>query len=266
MECLTYCIAEKINLPKLEVSLRNNPSWKTVKFRNVLELSHTESSAIHHVFANGTVVSWNARRYRVKPLLQSFERFCSGYLQQFIIDVFFYRIGEKTMILPHEYYNVECLTLQADDNELKLSLSHAFSQSIKLKYYEKRIEELVLKYMPLTHHLSKSGSMAVSSKDIRRIIAEILLVKSELNLTSDFLYSPKFFWQYPGLEGYFHMLRKYLDIPERTEYLNTQLDLLNDIFDMFNSYSDTKHSHFLEVIIIVLITIEIVFSLLNLHF
>lgn len=265
MECLTYCIAEKISIPKLEQSFRDNPEWKTTKYRNVLELRHTARNELHHVFANGTVVAWGSHRYRVKPLLQSFKTFCTGYLNRYIIDVFFYQIGENTSILPHEYYNVECLTLQADDAELKLSLSHAFSQSIKLKYYEVRIEDLIAKYMPHTHHLSQSGRIALPRSGIRKIIAEILVVKSELNLTSDFLYSPKFFWQYPGLEAYFHMLRKYLDIPERTQYLNTQLNLLNEIFDMFNSYSDTKHSHFLEIVIIALIGFEILFNLMQFH-
>lgn len=47
--------------------------------------------------------------------------------------------------------------------------------------------------------------------------------------------------------------------------LNPQLDTLNEVFDMLNTYLENRHSHFLEIIIIVLILTEIIFNVLHLQ-
>ena len=62
------------------------------------------------------------------------------------------------------------------------------------------------------------------------------------------------------------MLERYLHIQRRVNAMNHRLDILNDIFDMFNDYLDNRHAHNLELIIIGLIAIEIVVSLLKFHF
>ena len=108
--------------------------------------------------------------------------------------------------------------------------------------------------------------MAVTRNQVRHVIGEILRAKSEMNLISNFLYHPKYFWQHPTLEEYYIMLERYLHIQRRVNAINHRLDTLNEIFDMFNGYLENRHSHSLEIIIIVLITFEIAFNVLNFHF
>ncbi len=62
------------------------------------------------------------------------------------------------------------------------------------------------------------------------------------------------------------MLERYLHIQRRVNTINHRLDTLNEIFDMFNDYLDSRHSHHLEIIIIVLITLEIIIAVMNFHF
>jgi uncharacterized Rmd1/YagE family protein len=62
------------------------------------------------------------------------------------------------------------------------------------------------------------------------------------------------------------MLERYLHIQRRVNAINHRLDTLNEIFDMFKVYLENRHSHRLEVIIILLITIEIAFSVFSLYF
>ena len=267
MECLSFCIANKIDLNKLEqcLSPRVMP-FKTQRMRNVIQIEDEGlSSRQAYVFVNGTLITWGFKRHQISAMLQLIEPACIDYLPYYVHDEFSYSIGDKTTIKPHEYFDVDSLILENQSDELKLSLSYGFSQSIKLQYFEQKLEKLIEKYSPNISDMTTKGIMRISRKQIRKIIGEILQAKSEMNLISNFLYHPKYFWQHTSYESYFSMLEDYLDIERRVNAINHRLDTLNEIFEMFSGYLENKHSHSLEIIIIVLIAIEIILALLNIH-
>lgn len=267
MECLSYCIANRIDLAQLDNHYKTAlVHYESTRSRDVLKLSHTDNHSRVFVFKNGTVVSWGIKRYQMPAYLHTIRLFADKPTNFDVHDEFIYKLGEKTSIEPHVYFDIDIITLEEDKDELKLSLSYGFSQSVKLQYFETILEALIDKYTPLIHSLSSQGEMGISRKQIRQVIGEILGAKSEMNLLSNFLYHPKFFWQHPILEDYYTMLERYLHIQRRVGAINHRLDTLNEIFDMFNGYLENRHAHSLEVIIIVLIAIEIVFGVLNFHF
>lgn len=268
MECLSYCIANTIDLTRLDTHFKTTlPGYSSVKSRDVLKLGRCDmNNTLVFVFKNGTVVSWGVKRHQINTYLNTIKAFVDKPVPFLVHDEFSYQIGDKTAIEPHDFFDVDCLTMEADSEELKLSFSYGFSQSVKLQYFETIIEALIEKYNPMIQSLSNRGEMPISRKQIRQVIGEILGAKSEMNLISNFLYHPKYFWQHPILEEYYTMLERYLHIQRRVNAINHRLDTLNEIFDMFNGYMETRHAHNLEIIIIVLITIEIIFAVLNLHF
>ncbi|WP_419419880.1 RMD1 family protein [Legionella sp. D16C41] len=270
MECLSYCIANSIDLNRLDHYLKSSiGNYVTTKSRDVLRISPTTlPNSTIFAFKNGTVVTWGVKRYQVDHYLDKIRQFTIKPISVLVRDEFTYQIGDKTSIEPHDFFDVDCISLDADmdSDDLKLSLSYGFSQSVKLQYFETIIEALIEKYTPVIQALSTKGQMQLSRRQIRQIIGEILGAKSEMNLISNFLYHPKYFWQHPTLEEYYTMLERYLHIQRRVNTINHRLDTLNEIFEMFNSYLENRHSHHLEIIIIVLITIEIIFAVLNFHF
>lgn len=268
MECLSFCIANTIDLTRLDNLFKTTPdSYLSVKSRDVLKLTAVgKPGFVLFVFKNGTVVSWGIKRHHITGYLDTIKRFSDRLVLFLVHDEFSYQIGDKTAIEPHDYFDVDCITIDGDSDDLKLSLSYGFSQSVKLQYFETIIEGLIEKYSPLIQRLSHKGQMKISRNQVRQIIGEILGAKSEMNLISNFLYHPKYFWQHPTLEEYFTMLERYLHIQRRVNAINHRLDTLNEIFDMFNSYLENQHAHNLEIIIIVLITIEIIVASLSIHF
>ncbi len=108
-------------------------------------------------------------------------------------DEFHYQLGDKIAIEPHDFFDVDCLTIENNSDELKLSLSYGFSQSVKLQYFETIIEALIEKYNPMIQSLSATGGMPLSRKQIQQIIGEILGAKSEMNLISNFYIIPNIF-------------------------------------------------------------------------
>jgi len=264
MECLSYCIGERIALSPLEQMLRQHTGLSITKYWHALEIAFRGQCI--YVFSNGSIVTWNIKRYEMRTYLQWIVPYCEGYLTKPLFDGFSYRLSVKTTIAPHPYFSVDCFTLENDDSDLKLSLSYGFAQSIKLKHYEDKVEALIGRQNPLIQRLTRYGPLAFSRKKLRKVIGDIFTAKGEVNLTMNFLYQPKFFWSHPNLEVYFSMIERYLDIPKRTEALNQKLNTLNEIFLMYNSHLDNQYAHHLEIIIIVLIMAEILMTLLGIHF
>lgn len=264
MRCYTLCLAQRIDISALERHCRTL-QLPTQKYWDVLQIEFVQDARLCHVFANGCVVIWNCPRAKLSLITEFVHAFCLNPLPKKLVEGFMYLYGDQTTIRPHDYFNVEVLTIEENDPELKLSLAYGFSQSIKLREAELRIEGLIEKYRPMVTALAQNGRMSVSRLQVQKIIGEILEAKSQINLNASFCYQPKFFWKYANLESYYLMLERYLDITIRIEALNQQLDALNEIFHLFNSYLENEHSHFLEMIIIVLITIEIIVSFFNVH-
>ena len=267
MECLSYCIANTIDLTRLDTYFKATMhGYIAVKSRDVIKLTSCENNKyMLFIFKNGTVVTWGVKRHQITGHLETIKLFADKPISFLVRDEFSYQLGEKTAIEPHDFYDVDRITMDEDTDELKLSLSYGFSQSVKLQYFETIIEALIEKYTPLIQRLSHKGKMPITRNQIRQVIGEILNAKSEMNLISNFLYHPKYFWQHPTLEEYFIMLERYLHIQRRVNAINHRLDTLNEIFDMFNGYLENRHAHNLEIIIIVLIAIEISVAALNIH-
>ena len=267
MECLSFCVAKSIDLTRLDNYFKNSTAlYTSVKTRDVLKLSpHKNKDHTVFVFKNGTVVAWGVKRYQINDYLNSIKLLIDKPVAILVHDEFHYQLSDKTAIEPHDFFDVDCLSIENDSDELKLSLSYGFSQSVKLQYFETIIDALIEKYNPMIQSLSNKGEMPISRKQIQQVIGEILGAKSEMNLISNFLYHPKYFWQHPTLEEHFSMLERYLHIQRRVNAINHRLDTLNEIFDMFNGYLENRHGHNLEIIIIVLIFIEIVLFISNFH-
>ena len=268
MECLSYCIANTIDLTRLDNHYKTTlVGYVSVKSRDVLKLSPCDKNdVLVFVFKNGTVVSWGIKRHQVSAYIDTILMFAYKPISFQVHDEFIYRPGEKTAIEPHDYFDVDCLSIDTDSDDLKLSLSYGFSQSVKLQYFETILETLIEKCTPLINSLSNKSGVTVSRDQIRQVISKILSAKSEMNLISNFLYHPKYFWQHPTLEEYYIMLERYLHIQRRINAINHRLDTLNEIFNMFNDYLESRQAHHLEIIIIVLIAIEIVIGVLHFHY
>ena len=97
--------------------------------------------------------------------IQAIKPFLEKPVALSVHDEFHYQIGETTSIAPHDFFDVDCLSIEENSDDVKLSLSYGFSQSVKLQYFEIIIEALIEKYNPMIQTLSILGKMPVSPAD-----------------------------------------------------------------------------------------------------
>ena len=93
---------------------------------------------------------------------------------------------------------------------------------------------------------------------------EILSLRHLLNLSSDLLDTPDFYWDREDLESLFLATCSHLAVAKRTKVVNEKLNHCLEVMDMIDNHLSHEHSSRLEWIIIVLIAIEIVFEVIHL--
>lgn len=77
MECLSYCIANSIDLSRLDTYFKTSlPGYSSLRTRDVLKINRADTSnTLIFVFKNGTVVSWGVKRHQVKNYLNIINQF-----------------------------------------------------------------------------------------------------------------------------------------------------------------------------------------------
>jgi len=152
----------------------------------------------------------------------------------------------------------------ADDSVfVKLSISHALAQAVKLSILELSVNELIIKVTPIQKELAKIGSVSLSKKEISKQIGLLFNERYSINLHSDLLDTPEFFWRRPSYEPLYLMTVEFQDIHLRQTILNHRLGLIQELYNILSNELNYKHSTRLEVIIIILIAIEVFIAVIH---
>jgi uncharacterized Rmd1/YagE family protein len=93
--------------------------------------------------------------------------------------------------------------------------------------------------------------------EIMQKIGELFLLRSNITSVGSVLDSPEVFWSYPDLQPLYDAARSYLEIPQRIALLTTRVEVLQDMLQLLKNSVASKHSEWLEQIVIGLIAIEI---------
>jgi uncharacterized Rmd1/YagE family protein len=189
--------------------------------------------------------------------------------RQQLLEVVNASIDEPITPLPSEQYNWSLQTgtalsihhdhLLLHNNEplTRLALSHAFAQSAKLIALEERAQEVMANNAYISRELAKTGKVPLNRRSLAKLRGELFQTSTDISLHYGLLDVPEFFWDYPELEESYLKLAKYLDLQPRIEILNKKLETIQSLLDMLAAEQYSKHSAFLEWIIIILIAVDI---------
>ncbi len=260
MRCVSFCSTESYRLATIANFFRN--TGHTIKqYRKVLHVFHPQKEFDVFIFSYGCLVVWNMSRKEEKQLLEQLTPFAINPLPTIEIDRFVFRYDDHVEITTHERFNVDIITLESESSQLKLAISYGLAQSIQLESYEGAVQKTIEQNAHYPEQLAKKGSIALTQTEISRRMGQIFLARSSINLNSEYLAAPEYFWEHPSFEDYYNMSERFLDIPRRVATLNQKLDVLHELFDMLSSQLQHRHSNMLEIVIILLIFVELVITL-----
>ncbi|EGC32973.1 hypothetical protein DICPUDRAFT_37430 [Dictyostelium purpureum] len=231
---------------------------------NVRWLVNEESNRDVYIFPSfGCVVSWGITDAQLQTILNWLKPYEIRPNQTPLSDTYRYKVSNQKSFnfeiskKPQELLNLS--KAQGDQEIEKFCSSYAFAQSVALFPLEDRVQNI----SDIVENISITGKINQLKKiEIIRQLGEQLLIKSSINLHSDFE-TPEFFWENTEGENIYNTVRSHCEIGKRIRIMNEKLNLITDIYDVINDEQKHKHSIRLERIIIFLIAMEIFITLLR---
>jgi len=264
LRCVSFCSAGSYDLLGLANHFRKK-GYFTRLLRDVLHVTSLKRSGDLFFFNHGCFVSWGFKKKFEDKILEMVREFSIQPYDHHETDYFYYHYGQETTIDSHEKLRLDIITLDSGDSQIKLAISYGLAQSIKLESFEDAIQTTIRTNSQLPQEIAAQGSISLSRRAIFKRIGEIFIARSSINLSIEYLDAPEYFWRNPLMEPYYVMTKKYLDIPGRVMALNQKLDVLQELLHILNTQLQHSHSSLLETIIILLILVEILISLFQLH-
>ena len=111
----------------------------------------------------------------------------------------------------------------------RLSVSFAIAQSTVLAIFEARVEIKVEEYKYIPESLAATGKVHLSERQLGMMIGEVFVIRHDVNLHTEILDTPDFFWKEEKYEQDYKLVMRYLEMSERTEVLNKRLDMLREL-------------------------------------
>ena len=90
----------------------------------------------------------------------------------------------------------DVLTLPEDSPaKQRLSVSFAIAQSAILSIFESRIDRKIVEYKYIPEVMAKHGRIHLSERQLGTMIGEVFVIRHDVNLHSEILDLPDFFWK-----------------------------------------------------------------------
>lgn len=264
LRCVSFCTADSYDLLGLANYFKKK-GYFTRLSRDVLHITNLKRPGDIFFFTHGCFVCWGFKKPFEDKVLEYVKEFSANPLPSIETDYFYFEYGDITNIDTHENLRLDIIKLESEETQIKLAISYGLSQSIKLEAFEEAIKGAIKMNSHLPEEIVSKGKVSLSRRAIFQRMGEIFITRSSINLNIEYLDVPEYFWRNPDLEPYYIMTSKFLDISSRVSALNQRLDVLQELLDILNTQVQHLHSSLLEGIIILLIVVEILISLFQLH-
>lgn len=258
MRCTGYCTAGGYDIPRLFHFLQVTGTSQL--YRDVIHSQPKDDKGVKRdifYYPYGVVVFWGFEEKEENELLGLLRKFERDTLPKVELDEFGFSYGNKMKIEEDE------VVLHKKDAMLKLAISYAIGQSVKLTVFEETIAKTVESSKQFPKDLALKGKISLSRKQTSQKMGELFLERNYINLHTEILDSPEFFWEHSELEPFYRRMIHYLDVSKRVELLNRRLNLMHELFEILGNELNHQKSSRLEMTIIILIVIEVVIAVLR---
>ncbi|RHZ14973.1 hypothetical protein DYB37_009048, partial [Aphanomyces astaci] len=198
-------------------------------------------------FATGCTVFWGLTQAEEQAHVHAISAFSNGILKHVDVEEMEFCYGDNSSSSVAN----DVVTLSSFRSSEKIAISFAMAQSCKLDVFEERVEETIQETRHIPQTLADTGEINMySQKDISKLIGRLFIERSDINLNSDMLDDPDFFWDDDEYQPLYKHMMKYLDVDKRVHILNTRLDVLRELLDVLGEQLARQHDTNLEWIVI----------------
>ncbi|CAB4435699.1 unnamed protein product [Rhizophagus irregularis] len=210
-------------------------------------------------FDYGVAVIWNFTEEQEHSLLNDIAR--SGVAVRPLrkddleVETFHFQYDIESNRQPRIFNDM--ITLKTDHHMIKLTISHAISQSTKLSLYEWQMDNTIERTKLIPKMLAQTGRLNLDRVQVTKLSGGLFKLRMDVNLVSNVLDTPEIFWSEPSLGPLYNAIRSYLEIPQRVKLLNERCSIISDLLDMLREDIGNSNMTRITWIIIWLIVIAV---------
>ncbi|KAJ8866254.1 hypothetical protein PR048_032097 [Dryococelus australis] len=217
-------------------------------------------------FREGSVVLWNITElesFNVLSFLRKFEK--NSYDEKLVqneneLMMYTYKDNSKLSHVADGAIHIS----EREQNDLdKYTVSNAMAHSVKLGIWEATLDNYIDSIEYVTNDLKKGVKIKISQEEVLRRTGELLALRHHINLDSDLLDTPDFYWDHEQQEKLYEQTCSYFNIARRTRVMNEKLNHCVELVELLSSHLSDRHHVRLEWMIIILIMVEVVFEALH---
>lgn len=279
-----YATAEEYDLERLSDGLIKQNLYKPVDLSDD-PLAKGGADVIHAVanyelssekrqiyfFREGSVVFWNIPELECISVLDFLKHYQIGTYHRSLVIAekeimnYSYNTSGKKSALDSSKFCLDNSPGRCDHdiNLEKFTLSNAMSLSVKLAIWEASLNHYIDSIEYVVEDLKSGKALRISRKEVTRKTGELFGLRHSINLSSDLLDIPDFYWENDELETLYLQLCSYFSISRRTRVMNEKLNHCMELVELLTSHLSDRHHVRLEWMIIVLIMIEVMIETLH---
>lgn len=225
------------------------------------------SSEHRHIFffREGSVVFWNTPELECISVLDFLKKYQLGPYHRTLV------LAERE-VMAYSYVNANknsgldnnrfCVSSGTGRSKVKVNLdkftlSNAMSLSVKLGIWEASLNYYIGSVEYVVEDLKNGKSLRISRKEVTQKTGELFALRHSINLSSDLLDIPDFYWENEELETLYLQLCSHFSISRRTRVMNEKLNHCMELVELLTSHLSDRHHVRLEWMIIILIMIEV---------
>ncbi|XP_066471789.1 required for meiotic nuclear division protein 1 homolog isoform X2 [Tiliqua scincoides] len=230
MQCTAFATADEYHLGNLCHDLTSYGYVEITTLprdaANVLVIG-TENSVKEYdpgmifFFREGSVVFWNVEEKTMKNIMQVLEKHEIQPYEVALIhwenEEINYRRGQgqsklhRGEILINSELDTDEVTLE------KFAFSNALCLSVKLAIWEASLDNFVESIQSIPEILKSRRKVRLSHADVMQKIGELFALRHRINLSSDLLITPDFYWDREHLEQLYDKMCQFLSINRRVK-------------------------------------------------
>lgn len=219
-----------------------------------LENTASAEIAVCFLFKNGTVVSWN--NDTVFSLLEKHKEIIFEPLSKKpVSEQFSYQFDHDTFDIVDDVFIVP-----HNDMKALMSISYAVAKSLQMEDSEQQVMDVSKRVMNMPTELANTGHTKLRAKQIKKLIGSIVQLQFTVSTAGLAKDRPDMFWDEPRLAQYYTKTAVYLELDDRWNVLSEKLSSLHNMTELLRDEVNTRQSHALEWVIILLIVFEILWS------
>lgn len=141
----------------------------------------------------------------------------------------------------------------------RYTLSLSLTRSSSLSVLEDRLDKHIASVSLLPRALERFGAQPMGRREVIRKMGELMSLRMAVNTRGGGLEdTPEFYWSEPELEAYFDSVAKEFEIKERIDTINKKIDYAQEVQNTLRALLTEASGHRMELIIILLITVEVI--------